>query len=218
MRHIASKRQRGLSLVELMVALTIGIFISAGMVGLFVNSKQSYRLNENMSRLQENARFAVSFIARDIRMADYRSCANNDRLVNSVSGEDKVIGEDGPDIDTLTLLWQTNACMTALATEARVYSIQEGANGILALFRSVNGVDRELVEGVESLQILYGEDTDNDDAPDKYVDASSITDMAQAVSIRVTLVVRTLESNLTTTGQRITREFGTTVTLRNRLP
>ena len=75
-----------------------------------------------------------------------------------------------------------------------------------------------MVEGIENLQILYGEDTDNDDVPNYYVDSASITNMQQAISVRLTVVARTLETNLTTTGGRITRNFTSTVTLRNRLP
>ena len=77
---------------------------------------------------------------------------------------------------------------------------------------------RTLVEGIEDLQILYGQDTDTDDVPNFFVDAASITDMAQAVSVRFTLIARTLESNITTDGGRIARNFTSTVTLRNRLP
>ena len=209
------KSQKGLSLIELMIAIALSIFIVAAMISLFVNSKQNYRLNENMSRLQENARFAVSFISRDIRMADYRACVTANRRGNAIAGSN----DSGlNDSDTVTVLWQTNACGAANTTVTTVYSIQTGASGSPALFRRVNGVSQELVEGIENLQILYGQDTDNDDVPNYFVDAASITDMAQAISVRITLIARTLESNLTTGGERITRNFTSTVTLRNRLP
>jgi type IV pilus assembly protein PilW len=214
------KNQKGLSLIELMIAITLSIFIVAAMISLFVNSKQNYRMNENMSRLQENARFAVSFLSRDIRMADYRACVTEDRLPNG-SGLPAIAGQDGTAgaPDTITVRWQSNACGIALAPETTVFSIQTGASGSPALFRSVNGdAAEELVEGIEDLQILYGQDTDNDDVPNYFVDAATITDMAQAVSVRITLVARTLESNLAADGGRITRAFTSTVTLRNRLP
>jgi len=216
MTRVSWHSQKGLSLIELMIAITLSIVIAAAMISLFVNSKQNYRINQNMSRLQESARFAVSFLSRDIRMTDYRACVTADRLANSISGENDTGLNDS---DTVTLLWQTNACGTASSTETRIYSIQTGATGTPALFRSVNGAAaEELVEGIESLQILYGEDTDNDNVANYYVDAASVTDMAQAISVKVTLVARTLESNLTSSGERITRSFSSAVTLRNRLP
>jgi len=207
--------QKGLSLIELMIAITLSIFITAAMISLFVNSKQNYRLNENMSRLQENARFAMSFLARDLRMSDYRTCVTADRLATAIAGTNN---NGLNNSDTVTVIWQTNACGTGVTSDTTIYSIGNGSSGAPALFRSVNGVNTELVEGIENLQILYGEDTDNDDAPNYFVDSASITSMAQAVSVRLTVVARTLESNLTTDGGRITRNFTSTVTLRNRLP
>ena len=212
----SSEFQKGVSLIELMIAITLSVVIAAAMISLFINSKQNYRINENMSRLQESARFAVSFLSRDVRMADYRACVTADRLATAISGEN---GTGLNSSDTVTLSWQTNACNTAFATETRVYSIQTGSTGSPALFRSINGAAAvELVEGIQDLQILYGEDTDNDNVANYYVDASSIVDMAQAISIKITLIARTLESNLTTSGGIITRGFTSTVTLRNRLP
>ena len=207
--------QKGLSLIELMIAITLSIFITAAMISLFVNSKQNYRLNENMSRLQENARFAMSFLARDLRMSDYRTCVTADRLATAIAGTNN---NGLNNSDTVTVIWQTNACGAGVTSDTTIYSIGNGSSGAPALFRSVNGVNTELVEGIENLQILYGEDTDNDDAPNYFVDSASITSMAQAVSVRLTVVARTLETNLTTDGGRITRNFTSTVTLRNRLP
>jgi len=211
----ARQSQSGLSLIELMIAITLGFFVTAAMITLFVNSKQNYRLNENMSRLQENARFAMSFLARDVRMADYRACVTTDRLATAIAGTNNTGLNNS---DTVTVTWQTNACDAGITSDTTIYSIRSGSSGEPALFRSVNGVSSELVEGIENLQILYGEDIDNDDAPDYFVDSASITDMAQAVSVRLTVVARTLETNLTTDGDRITRDFTSTVTLRNRLP
>ncbi len=211
----ASKSQKGLSLIELMIAIALGIFIAAAMISLFVNSKQSFRMNENMSRMQENARFAVSFISRDMRMADYHTCVTAPGLDDAVSA----VNNSGLNAsDTFTILWQSNACDAAVVNVTTIYSIQTGSTGSPALFRSVDGVSQELVEGIENLQVLFGEDTDDDNVPNYYVDAASITDMAQAISIRFTLVARTLETNLTAGGGRITRSFTSTITLRNRLP
>ena len=219
---IIAKRQsqEGLSLIELMIAITLSIFITAAMISLFVNSKQNYRLNENMSRLQENARFAMAFLARDIRMADYRTCVTADRRADAIAGTNDT-GLNSS--DTVTVIWQTNDCLASVASDSTIiYSIRNGSSGAPALFRfrsdGVNTELVELVEGIENLQILYGEDTDNDDVPNYYVDSASITNMAQAVSVRLTVVARTLETNLTTGGGRITRNFTSTVTLRNRLP
>lgn len=70
--------QRGFSLVELMVAMAIGIFLMFGAVTVFTNSKRTYNENEVSSRLQENLRFASEILTHDVRMAGYYGCANTD--------------------------------------------------------------------------------------------------------------------------------------------
>ena len=207
--------QKGMSLVELMVAITLGIFIAGALVSLFINSKENYRLNENMSRLQENARFAVAFLAHDLRMTDYRTCVTDATLADALAGEEGT-GLNGS--DSVTIIWQTNDCADTPAIDTTVYTIQNNSAGNPSLFRSVNGVNEELVEGIQSLQLLYGEDTDQDHLVDYYVNASSVVDMEQAISVRVTMVAQTLETNLAAGGGRITRSFTETVSLRNRLP
>ncbi len=215
MNKYQGNSQKGYSISEFMVAMTITFFIAAALIALFVNAKQNYRMNESMSRLQENARFAMTFLARDMRIADYRTCVTNDRRGDAISGQDN-IGTYASDI--VTIIWQSNDCASATALETTVYSIQTGSTGQPSLFRSVNGTSQELVEGIEDLQIVYGEDTDNDTIPNHYVTVDNITDVAQVVSVNLTLIARTLESNISTSGGRITRNFSSTVTLRNRVP
>lgn len=67
--------QRGLSLVELLVALAISLVLLAGVYQIFVGSTTTYSENEEFSRLQENARFAMELIGRDLRVSGYTGCA-----------------------------------------------------------------------------------------------------------------------------------------------
>lgn len=63
--------QRGLSLLELMVALALGLIVVLGVTRVFLGSQQGYRLQESTGRLQENARFAMDVLSREIRHADF---------------------------------------------------------------------------------------------------------------------------------------------------
>ena len=69
------KYNHGMTLVELLVALVISLVLLAGIYQIFVGSSTSYRENEQFARLQENARFAMDVIGRDLRMAGYTGCA-----------------------------------------------------------------------------------------------------------------------------------------------
>ncbi len=63
--------QTGMTLIEILIALLIGAFLLGGVLQIFVSSKQTNRMQENLSRLQENGRFAMNFLTKDIRMAGY---------------------------------------------------------------------------------------------------------------------------------------------------
>ncbi len=62
---------RGMSLVEVMVAMVIGLVLIFGATQVYVDSRAAYSTNETVARLQENARYALSIIEPDIRMSNY---------------------------------------------------------------------------------------------------------------------------------------------------
>lgn len=320
--------QSGMTLVELMVALAISLILIAGVIQLFVSSKQTYRVTENASLVQESGRFAMYFLTQDIRMGDYWGCrgsqitidnnlnadANFDTFSNAVTGVDNdatvnniINGTDSITIKStagnnaylLDIPASTSAdlkvtddsllqkfdivllsdCIdgdifqitndpsvggaigrdnivhnTGLGTPGNsekelrkvyganaqifklnfsTYSIQNGANGKPSLFRSVNGVAaQELVENIENMQILYGEDTDSDGSPNYYKPAGSAgLNMLNVVAVRISIVAvsvddnvsaqastyKIFDSNITPTDKRIRRVFTSTIVVRNRL-
>jgi type IV pilus assembly protein PilW len=72
-----TKIQAGFSLVELMVAMTIGFIVVASVGYVYLGSRSAFRTTDNMSRMQESARYALDTMTRDIRMAGYRGCASS---------------------------------------------------------------------------------------------------------------------------------------------
>lgn len=71
------RRMAGVTLVELMVALAIGSLLMLGLVQVFAASRSAYVTAEGMGRVQENARFAIDYLQRDIRMAGHFGCVND---------------------------------------------------------------------------------------------------------------------------------------------
>lgn len=65
------QKQSGLSLIELMIAMTLGILIVAGMGTLFVQNKNSYNQGDQIERMQEDARYALNTIIDDIELAGF---------------------------------------------------------------------------------------------------------------------------------------------------
>lgn len=74
---------RGVSLVEMMIAITLASFLLVGLIQVFAGSKAAYQLSEGLSRSQENGRFALEFMQRDIRMAGHFGCVNQQALLTT---------------------------------------------------------------------------------------------------------------------------------------
>lgn len=75
-----ASRMAGVTLIEMMVTLLIGSFLIIGAVSIFGQSRTSYRTTDTTSRLQENARFAMSQIEPDIRLAQFFGMNNKPLL------------------------------------------------------------------------------------------------------------------------------------------
>ncbi|MBH1430867.1 PilW family protein [Stenotrophomonas maltophilia] len=82
-----SARQAGLSLIELMIAMVIGLVLMLGVIQIFIASQSASRLSEGVARAQENGRFALDFLERDIRMAGHLGCVNDQAHVTKGQGE-----------------------------------------------------------------------------------------------------------------------------------
>lgn len=336
---VPAQRQLGLSLIELMVAITISLILLAGVVQIFLSSKTSYRVLEATSRVQENGRFAVDFLNKDIRMAGYMGCfrgniASVETILNNptdfswdyttaVQGHEwtgagwspalpaALAGQvlNGTDVivtrglagDGISLVFPyTNAAQVFVDEDAstiaigdiimvtdcnqasigqvtnaqingfgynlvhsgaggftpgnatpqfsnafgagseiarlqtNVYYIGTGASGSPALFRRsliTGGIlqAQELIDDVENMQVYYGEDLDNDGVANRYVEANNVANMDNVVSVRISLLLRTMDNissaaqtytyddTETTAGdRRIHRIFNTTIKIRNR--
>lgn len=66
----------GFSLVELMVAMTLGLIVVGAVGYVYLGSRAAFRTTDNMSRMQESARYALDALSRDVRMAGYVGCGN----------------------------------------------------------------------------------------------------------------------------------------------
>ncbi len=299
---ITSRKHRrvgGLSLVELMVALLIGSILSLGAIRIFISARTNYTVTEDLSRLQENARFTLTMLKRDLRMAGHVGCHDSPELVFSRLNADELLDttvfvagfEQGqtawaPDgstssiadivagtdaitvrfVDSVGFVDPSMASATAplvLANDfnkgdvvavsdcgitdvfqitnadpsgdgflehatgsaapgnaqqalsrkygvgatvsrfvARRYYIGNGDNGP-GLFQAAMRLDSaddtvkptaaiELVEGVENMQITYGDDTDSNGVADIYADADAVSSWSNVVSVRLALLFRSV--------------------------
>lgn len=76
--------QKGLSIVELMVALTLGLILTAGLVQIFSGNQRSFIVGEANMRVQETGRMTSEFLGRAIRNADYWGCIPRENVANKL--------------------------------------------------------------------------------------------------------------------------------------
>ena len=336
--------QSGFTLIEIMLALVIGLLLMVGILQIFISTKATYRVEDALARLQENGRFAINFIAKDLRMAGYKGCISRDSstLVNSLNNPASFLNNfaipmqgfeatsttawtptldttiatgtqpaNGTDVITIRKSQESSAAIaspgmtaintnpiimtsttglssgdiiiiadcqgsavtqaidvtstaidrnnaisppsipgnnslnlgrafndraTILLTEVVTYFVSTGVSGEPALWRLINNRPRsannpvELIEGLEDMQIIYGEDNDNDGAANIYQSAHAVSDWDRVVSVRISLLLRSANNNLVTQpqkyiyngitktapDQRIRQIFTNTLSIRNR--
>ncbi|WP_347262085.1 PilW family protein [Rudaea sp.] len=73
-----SRVPRGFSLLEVMIALTLGLLLSLGLVTVFTATSSASKVQQALARLQENGRYGVGRIDADLRMLGAQYCENSD--------------------------------------------------------------------------------------------------------------------------------------------
>ncbi|HYQ24208.1 PilW family protein [Stenotrophomonas sp.] len=99
--HRPRSATRGLSLIELMISMVIGLIIMLAVVQVFAASREAYRLSEGLARVQENSRFAMDTLQREIRMAGHFGCVNDQAQTSAtrVSLRSTLDGATNPVLD-----------------------------------------------------------------------------------------------------------------------
>lgn len=84
MKTTHSKPQQGFSLVEMMVASTLGLLLLTGLGTVYLGSKETFRQQEMLGRMQEGARYAFEVMTLEIRQVGYTGCAPRDKTYSSL--------------------------------------------------------------------------------------------------------------------------------------
>lgn len=76
-------RQRGLSLIEVMVGMTIGLLLLVALGSMMFGSTRSFKVQDNFSRMQDNGAYAMNTLGRSIRMSGFYGYSNTGGLQDS---------------------------------------------------------------------------------------------------------------------------------------
>ena len=213
-------RQRGLTMIELLIAMTLGLFIVLSATGLLLSSKAGYIVQDQTAHVQETGRYAMEVLSRAIRQAGHENLSDEDSLVTSATEVSaNVIGMDavtlrkntagldaadskgavnGSDVLALRFFGDEtgegdgtilNCAGLAVASPAANESAEHGRGWSIFFVADDAGGEPELrckyktktgwnadaiARGVESFQVLYGVDADDDGLPDRFVNADTV--------------------------------------------
>ena len=217
-------RNRGFTIVELMVTLAITSILVLGAITFLASADKSNRVQSALSGLNVSGRFGLDQMTRDIRMSGYRdSNWTFGALSDVITAVDGVPAEGG---DSIALLYEgARDCSYALAPAGVVTNTYQVVDGVL----ECNG--QPVTGGVQEMQVYFGEDTDNNGVTNRWLAPGTVgLDMTRIVSVRIHLLVRTNGNNISSGPQayyfndelqaavddgQIRREYSVTIALRN---
>lgn len=87
-RRSRSGHQAGFTLVELMIAMVLGLIVIGGVISVFLAGQRSYATNSALADVQENSRIAFEMLMQDIRGAGLTGCNNSAPVANVLQHQD----------------------------------------------------------------------------------------------------------------------------------
>lgn len=82
----SNKKIQAFTIVELMVAMLLSLFLIGGILSVYLTGKQTYRSTQGLAQIQSNLRFTMDMFSRDLRMAGYMPCRYQPNLSTVISG------------------------------------------------------------------------------------------------------------------------------------
>lgn len=140
-------KQKGLSLVELMIAVTLSIILLTGVIQVFLSSKSVFSTQQAVSRIQETGRLAAEFLSRDIRMAGYMGCASRSATM-SVTNTLNNASTSSYDFGTAVVGYGAATVPVGTITKTPT------ANTDVIILRSAAGVGVEIVDSNDGDQLF----------------------------------------------------------------
>jgi len=225
---VSRSRQTGLTLIELMISLVLGLIVISAVINVYVGSTRSAKFSDGLRAMQENGRHGISSLQRGIRLAGYTPFNGEQFDAFDIAAADE---------DSLVIRSrETHDCNGQPTTDndgiaVNSYRWIPAERQIICRGSSAAATDMPLVDGVDGFRVLYGIDSDGDNFSEIYEPYSNALNSREINTIRFALLVssdgeirsRSVEESHMLlyqpflTNDRVSRRvFTTTVMLRNR--
>jgi prepilin-type N-terminal cleavage/methylation domain-containing protein len=222
MRTPAQLKQRGVTLVELLVVLVISSIVIGGIYRVFVSQSKAYTVQDQVVELQQGIRGAMEIMVRDLRMAGY-----DDYTVNStITITNPIVYPVAS--SSITVNYEYYDSATAQYQQHTVDYWWDAASSALTRRLAVDNVRRPeeiLLENVDAFELTYGLDADGNGGIDDrngnnvidegdWVSAAGVGS-TKVVAVRVDLTARPNQVNQDVQKMVSPRRLITSFTLRN---
>jgi type IV pilus assembly protein PilW len=195
------RKQRGLSLISLMIALLIGTFLLAGLITVWFQTRTTFKTQNQLAQVQDNQRMALIILGNTVESAGYYPVSANygtnppnplytQQTVFTVTTPFTVAGQSvygthsttTPGNDTLEVRFMADPtpgntldCLGQNDASRTLVTNNFQLNGT-NLTCQVNGeAQHTIVPGVQSFEVFYGVSTNNNSSVDEYMTADQVT-------------------------------------------
>jgi len=203
------RANRGFSLIELMIAMTISALLMLGLVQIASAARSSFRLQEGLASVQQGGRFALESLADILQQSTFEPhpwlatgitvgvtdqsidglTASSDRLAVRGWSERNCFGNLNPvqDAAGTAVFYLKESVIELNSSNNLAHTCRYGATtGTLVLQINRQG----LVEDVESFQVMYALDLDQDGQPDRWATAAAWPPDARLLGLQLGLLIR----------------------------
>ena len=225
-------KQKGLSLIELMISLVVGLILIAAVFNMYAGNVRAARFTEGLQAIQENGRYGVSVMRRGLQLAGYSPTPGLGNEIDAI---------DIANSSATRLVIQTyqpfdcsgNATTGTDGLAINTYELDSDNNSLTCIGNQTDSTPIALVEGVENFRVLYGVDDEDEAAcePQRYVNDPSALDSGDIAALRFGMLISSVEpirtrsrsdtfvvldEQITNTSDRLLRQvFSGAVLLRN---
>lgn len=196
----------GFSLIEMMIALTIGLFLLFGLQAIFSSTLQTFTVQRGLAQLQNNQIMAMNNIGNVVQSAGYvpvsspltttllgaqtLSASTASPLAASFAAGQALFGGSLYGSDSIVIRSQsTMNCMGATSSSlvASTFTVNNGNLQCSINPDPSNLSPQTLISGLQSMFFLYGVDPAGTGSATQYVTASNVTAWSNVKSVKVTL-------------------------------
>lgn len=188
-RHQPSGRQQGFTLIELMIAMVLGLIVITALFNVFAGTKRSTTFSDGLRTMQENGRYGIATLQAGLRLAGYSPGSSSEVPLDISAGSESSL------VVRMIAKYDCNGIATAAVGGLAVntYTFSDANSQITCRGNSATPVEMPLIDGVDGFRILYGMADDEDEPASRYVSYDASLDPSLVKSVRVAILVNSLQ-------------------------